>query len=304
VHQETVRIVDAQMSDMSKQMEALDDFVAKARSHNGRFHDAQLGSLDAMATNSQQSRTSVQEQLDGLYGRVGQLQEDVDMHTEHLEQATAPLHEEVRQPLSELRDSIQSHPMKEYIPTGVTPKKRKYEYSTDLPRTESHEGIRSRHRTSKQFTALPFSEEAQLAPIPCSPVSSPSKGFVYSDAAEEVGTHPSSSGMNSSNTGLREVDLNVAKQHAHDAEDDTAPATNSETPVPAPSMDLSDTPDHDEPEQPPLKLHRSASSNTPVETKLPQKMLSKRMAGMMEGRENVPPSAIAGGRRYRNRNAE
>ncbi|KAJ5464434.1 Kinesin-like protein bimC [Penicillium daleae] len=304
VHQETVRIVDAQMSDMSKQMEALDDFVAKARSHNGRFHDAQLGSLDAMATNSQQSRTSVQEQLDGLYGRVGQLQEDVDMHTEHLEQATAPLHEEVRQPLSELRDSIQSHPMKEYIPTGVTPKKRKYEYSTDLPRTESHEGIRSRHRTSKQFTALPFSEEAQLAPIPSSPVSSPSKGFVYSDAAEEVGTHPSSSGMNSSNTGLREVDLNVAKQHAHDAEDDNAPAANSETPVPAPSMDLSDTPDHDEPEQPPLKRHRSASSNTPVETKLPQKMLSKRMAGMMEGRENVPPSAIAGGRRYRNRNAE
>lgn len=110
--------------------------------------------------------------------------------------------------------------------------------------------------------------------------------------------------MNSSNTGLREVDLNVAKQHAHDAEDDTAPAANSETPVPAPSMDLSDTPDHDEPEQPPLKRHRSASSNTPVETKLPQKMLSKRMAGMMEGRENVPPSAIAGGRRYRNRNAE
>lgn len=293
------------MSDMSRQMEALDDFVTKARSHNGRFREAQLGSLDAMATNGRHSRTAVQEQLDGLHERVSQFQEDVNMHTEHLEQAAAPLHEEVRQPLSELRDNIQSHPMKEYVPTGVTPKKRKYEYITELPRTESHEGIRSRHRTSKQFTALPFNEEPQPAPIPSSPISSPSKGFVYSDAAEEVGAHPSSSGFNSSNTGLREVDLNVAKQPACDADDDSAPVSKPETPVPTTlPMDLDDTPDKDEPDQPPLKRRRSVSSNAPVENKLPQKMLSKKMASMMEGRENVPPSAIAGGRRYRNRNAE
>jgi kinesin family protein 11 len=292
------------MSDMSKQMEALDDFVAKARSQNGRFHEAQLDSLDAMATNGRDSRKAVNKQLDSLYERVNQLQDDVYMHTENLEHSTAPLHEEVRQPLSELRDNIRSHPMKEYIPTGVTPQKRKYEYSTELPRTESHEGIRSRHRTSKQFTALPFNEEPQMAPMPSSPVSSPSKGFVYSDAAEEVGTHSSSSGINSSNTGLREVDLNVGKQHAQDVEDDTAPNDKPGSPAPAPPMDPNDTLDEDEPEQPPRKRRRSASSNTTVETKLPQKMLSKRMAGMMEGRENVPPSGIAGGRRYRNRNAE
>ncbi|KAF3384910.1 Kinesin-like protein bimC [Penicillium rolfsii] len=303
VHQETVRIVDAQMSDMSKQMEALDDFVAKARSQNGRFHEAQLDSLDAMAINSRDSRKAVYEQLDGLSKRVDRLQDDVSMHTENLEQVTAPLHEEIRQPLSELRDNIQSHPFKEYIPTGATPKKRKYEYPTELPRTESHEGIRTRHRTSKQFTALPFNEEPQPGPIPSSPVSSPSKGFVYSDAAEEVGTHPSSSGINSSNTGLREVDLNVGKQHAQDAEDDTTPDDKPGFYAPAPPVDLDDIADKDEPEQPPLKRRRSASSN-PVETKLPQKMLSKRMAGMMEGRENVPPSGISGGRKYRNRNAE
>lgn len=304
MHQETVRIVDAQMSDMSRQMEALDDFVTKARSQNSRFYKAQLGSLDALASTGRNSRAAAQEQLDGLHERVGQLQEDVNMHTEHLEQTTAPLHEEVCQPLSELRDNIQSHPMKEYIPTGVTPKKRKYEYSTDLPRTESHEGIRSRHRTSKQFTALPFNEEAQLGPIPSSPVSSPSKGFIYSDTAEEVGTHPSASAINSSNTGLREVDLNVAKQLARDADDDTTPISKSEPPLPTnTSMDLDDTPDKDALEQPPRKRHRSASS-TPPETKLPQKLLSKKMATMMEGRENMPPTAIAGGRRYRNRNAE
>jgi kinesin family protein 11 len=65
-------------------------------------------------------------------------------------------------------------------------------------------------------------------------------------------------------------------------------------------MGLDETPEKDEPEQPPLKRRRSASTN-PIETKLPQKMLSKKMAGMMEGRENVPPSATTGRRYLRTR---
>ncbi|KAJ5698076.1 Kinesin-like protein bimC [Penicillium macrosclerotiorum] len=301
VHQETVRIVDAQMNDMSKQMGALDDFVAKARSHNGLFHEEQLSSLDALADNVRESRGVIHIQLDSLDGRVGQLQEDVTRHTGDLEQSTAPLQDEVRQPLNKLRATVQSHPMKDYVPTGATPQKRKYEYPTDLPRTESHDGLRSRHRTSRQFTALPFNEEAQAAPSPSSPVSSPSKGFVYSDAADEVGIHhiPSST-TTSSNNGLREVDLNVAKQLACDADEDSC---KPETPAANLSLDLDETPERIEPEQPSLKRRRSGSSNT-VEAKLPHKILSKKMAGMMEGRENMPPSAISGSRRYRNRAVE
>ncbi|KAI2791950.1 Kinesin-like protein bimC [Penicillium oxalicum] len=304
VHQETVRIVDAQMEDMSKQMGALDDFVATARSHNGRFHEAQLSSLDNLATNGRNSRAVIQDQLDSLEEQVARLQEDIEMHTDELGQATAPLVEEVRQPLSDLRVHVQTHAIKEYVPTGATPKKRKYEYGTDLPRTEAHDGIRTRHRTSKQFTALPFSEEPEEAPNPSSPMSSPSKGFVYSDAAEEVGIHHPPSAIKSSNNGLREVDLNVAKSIAHHADDESELAHKPETPTLPLSVDLDSTPDHDEPEQPPQKRRRSASSNPPTESKLPPKMASRRMTGMMEGRENVRPSGIAGGRRFRPRNAE
>lgn len=296
-----MRIVDAQMDDMSKQMEALDDFVAKARSHNGRFHEAHLGSLDAIASNVRDSRSAMHEQLDGFGQRVGHLQEDVGVHTEELQKSTAPLEGEVRQPLTELRANIQSHPMREYVPTGVTPQKRKYEYPTALPRTESHDGLRSRHRTSKQFSALPFNEETLPPPLPSSPATSPSKTFVYSDAAEEVGIHPaSSSTTNSSNTGLREIDVNVARPVACDADDDSLPSGKLETPAVRPTTDLDATPEKDEPEQPPLKRHRSQSSHT-AESKLPQKMLSKRMAGMMEGRENVPPSTATGRRFHSNR---
>ncbi|KAJ5528446.1 hypothetical protein N7527_001839 [Penicillium freii] len=298
VHQETVRIVDAQMSDMDTQMEALDDFVAKARSQNGRFHESHLGSLNAMVKNARDSRSNVYGQLDGLTGRVEQLQDDVDMHTQNLEQATAPLHAEVRQPLLEMRSNIQSHPLKEYVPTGITPQKRRYEYPSEMPQTEAHDGLRTRHRTSKQFTALPFSEEEQQgSPAPTSPQASTPKKFVYNDTPEEVGHSLPSSAPPPSNTGLREVDLNVARPVVSDA-DDALPPTKSETPALATSMDLDETPEKEEPE-PSRKRRRSNSNNIP-ETKLPKTMLSKRMAGMKEGRENMPP-AIASGRRFRTR---
>jgi kinesin family protein 11 len=73
-----------------------------------------------------------------------------------------------------------------------------------------------------------------------------------------------------------------------------------ETPVLLTStMDLDETPEKEEPEQPSRKRRRSNSAVAP-DSKLPKTMPSKKMAGVMEGRENLPPSAV-GGRRFRNR---
>jgi kinesin family protein 11 len=285
------------MSDMGTQMEALDDFVAKARSQNGRFHESHIGSLNTMAQNVRESRSTAQGQLDGFTRRVGQLREDVDMHTENLEQSTAPLQGEVRQPLLEMRSFIQGRVMKEYVPTGVTPQKRRYEYPSEMPQTESHDGLRSRHRTSKQFTALPFNEEEDRKSPVASPEPSPSKTFVYHDTAGQVGTHPvPSSAALSSNTGLREVDLNVARPVACD-EDASVATSKPETPALNGSLDLDETPEKEEPEQPARKRRRSNSNK--VESKVPQKM-PKKVSNMMEGRENQIPA----GRRFRNRGSD
>ncbi|KAJ5180923.1 hypothetical protein N7492_004133 [Penicillium capsulatum] len=300
VHQETVRIVNAQMSDMSKQMEALDDFVAKARGQNGHFHEAHLASLDAIAANVRESRATINRHLVGFGGRVDQLRGDVDEQAESLGQV-ASLQADVCQPLSELRSSIEGNPMKEYVATGVTPQKRPYDYPSTLPRTEPHDGLRSRHRTSKRFTALPFNEETRPPPMPSSPVASPSKSYVYSDAAEEVGTQPPPSASKPSNTGLREVNANVGRPASFDAGDDAQLIGKPETPAQPVAAELEDTPEKDDQDLPPPKRHRSVSSNHTTESKLPQKMLSKKMPGVMEGRENFFPPTAAGSRFYRNR---
>ncbi|KAL2823476.1 P-loop containing nucleoside triphosphate hydrolase protein [Aspergillus cavernicola] len=294
VHKETVRIVDAQMSDMGRQMEALDDFVAKARSQNGRYRDSHVTTLDSIATDVRQSYSSVQEQVEGLGGRMNQLQEESAEHQITLRDSTLPLSEDVRKPLSDLSSSFQNRPLEEYVVTGVTPLKRKYEYPAVLPSTESYETLKSRLRTTREMKVLPFNDEEHVSTA-SSPGASPSKGFVYNDTEDEVGTHaPSMSTGPSSNTGLREVDSNVAARPLAYSTDDKPPARQSTSAV----TNMGSVTEVDDIE-PPTKRRRSSS--TLLEAKLPQKMVAKKMAGMMEGRENVPPPGVSSGRRLRNR---
>ncbi|KAL2843748.1 P-loop containing nucleoside triphosphate hydrolase protein [Aspergillus pseudodeflectus] len=293
VHKETVRIVDAQMNDMGRQMEALDDFVAKARSQNGRYRDAHHATLDNIATGVHQSYSSVQQQFGGLGTRMNQLQEEAAQSRTSLQESMVPLSEGVRKPLSDLSFNVQNRPLEEYVSTGATPKKRKYEYTSVLPVTESHEALKSRLRTTKEMEVLPFNNEDALQAPASSAGTSPSKGFVYNDTEDEVGTQvPSMTSVNPSNTGLREVDANVAARPLA-SNTDGKPAMDQPTSLPDGADALAETDDTD---APPSKRRRSNPGT--LETKLPHKMVAKRMAGMMEGRENVPPSSA---RRLRHR---
>ena len=58
---------------------------------------------------------------------------------EQLREAFDPLDERVVQPLSGLREDVSKAVLREYEPTGETPEKVRYQYRTELPRTEPHE---------------------------------------------------------------------------------------------------------------------------------------------------------------------
>ncbi|KAL4962204.1 putative kinesin family protein (BimC) [Aspergillus stella-maris] len=295
VHKETVRIVDAQIDDMGRQMEALDDFVVKARSQNGQYRDAHLATLDTLATGVRNSYSSTEEQIEGLHHRVNQLQESSTLDHATLEESLLPFSDDVRKPLADLSSSIQNRSLEKYVATGATPMKRKYDYPSVLPSTESHDALRSRMRTTREMEVLPFNEERLSVPT-SSPAGSPSRGFVYNDAEDEVGAQvPSVTSVNPSNTGLREVDANVAARLLAYNADENSPTDKNGSVHASPDG----TADTDGVEQPPAKRRRSNS--TAVDSKLPNKMLARRMAGMMEGRENVPPPGVSSGRRLRGR---
>ena len=259
------------MKDMAVQMQALDDFVTRARSQNERHHDTHIRSLQGMASTVRQSYTSMGNHFVSTHSRVRDLGDDMADRSRAVQNTLPPLNNILCQPLSELRANITNAPLKEYAPTGETPSKVVYTYPTTLPRTEAHEKLLAKLTNGSHPIS---SSPADLSPTP----PSPSKSIVYTDVApvdEIVLVQPNDSESKpanisaGSNTGLREVHVNI--NAALSALRTSDPVVAQETMMP-----------------PPLKRHAT------MESKLPQKLGGKGMV-RAEGRENTLPSLGGGG---------
>jgi kinesin family protein 11 len=199
VHEETIRIVDAQMKDVGVQMQALDEFVTRARLQNGRHHGTHIQSLQLLSTAVKSSHGIIASHFDSSQSRVQSLEDDTSNRITSLGDSLPFLDSEVRQPLAELRSNITGMPLKEYIPTGATPQKIQYQYPKSLPRTEPPEFTVDAVRGDTR----PLSTDVGL---------SPSKSMVFNDDEDEVALlQPvdSNKGEKPTNGGLREVDVNV-----------------------------------------------------------------------------------------------
>ena len=247
VHQETINIVDAQMKDMASQMQALDDFVTRARSENEQHHGSHVKSLQGLASTVRESYMSVGDHFVSTYDRVREVGNDISDQNAALQASLPPLSSSIQQPLAELRANIMDAPLKEYTSTGETPRKTNYQYPTTLPNTNSHDkllGKQSSHRKSS------------------------SRAIVYTDApaTENISSHdwtPPSNEVNSAS--LREVSLNVNA---------SLPRNNS---------DSSRKPDLETQGMGPPPSKRQ----TTTESKLPQKFGSGKAGVVrLEGREN------------------
>ncbi|KAI9706699.1 MAG: kinesin motor protein cin8 [Candelina mexicana] len=306
VHEETVRIVDAQMKDMAVQMQALDEFVTRARSQNERHHETHVQSLQGLSGTVRNSYTSIGEHFTSTYSRVRDLGDDMSERSAVLKATLPPLDATLRQPLADLRSNITDAPLKEYIPTGETPQKIQYSYPTTLPRTETHDTLIAKLKRSNQpssSSTLPTKPEPQQQ----------RKSVIFNDASlapegdDEIALvqppEPSSRPTSSSGSlGLREVDVNVNAGVAtsHNTINNNNSASNTNNIVDVSSMLISDSviPKIEKPGL--LKRH-----TTMTDSKLPsllQKGAGRAGVVRAEGRENLPLGVGEGagrGRRLR-----
>ena len=268
VHEETIRIVDAQMKDMARQMQTLDDFVTRARSQNERHHESHIKSLQGLASTVNESYSSIGDHFITTHDRVRNAGDDVSAQSKNLQETLPTLSSTIQQPLMNLRDNITETALSEYRSTGETPQKKQYHYPTTLPQTQPHEKLLGK---PPQPIAL------------ASPTKSPSKGVVYTDApATDSSLVQSASPSKESNlTSLREVSRNVNA---------SLPRNNSD------SVTLNTLktgkPDPETVGMGPPPLKRLAT----MESKLPQKFGGGKSASFvkLEGREN-----FGAGRRLR-----
>ncbi|KJZ77360.1 hypothetical protein HIM_03084 [Hirsutella minnesotensis 3608] len=144
VHAETVRVVDEQVEDLGAQMQALDDFVARARVENASHNETHSQSVQALSNTVEQSFGKISAHFKTTFDRVKNLGEAMELDANDLQDGLEPLETRMCRPLANLRQGITSTSLQEYQPTGETPQKTLYTYPTKLPRTEPREVILSR----------------------------------------------------------------------------------------------------------------------------------------------------------------
>ena len=263
VHEETIRIVDAQMADVSTQMQALDEFVARARSHNEGHYENHVNSLSTLTSDVQETYSSIGRHLIKSHDHVREVGLDISNQSTIVRAALTQLPVTVQQPLKDLNKDIADTRLQEYTSTGETPQRRLYQYSTILPRTEPHDKLLGRKANHTH-----------------SPLKSPNKALIYTDViiSESQIAPPSPSKEH----GLREISSNVGAALQRNNSDPTGSNIAGKLEVDAAGMG-----------PPPLK--RQAT-----ESKLPTKLGGgKGGVVRLEGRENLGASFGSSGRRLR-----
>lgn len=266
VHNETVRIVDAQLSDMAVQMAALDGFVSRAREQNGRHHDSQSEGLKDLSTNVRQTFANLDDTFQATSARMHDHNATCRDDINSLGDGLSSLCGSIQSPLAELMASLESNPLMEYVATGKTPQKKDWAYPTNLPHTESHDALLAQLRGLPDGKAHAARSPRKLASprkmvSPRKGFSSPSKlpsptktRIFHDDSATAGQTVLSVQRLNEpaeeSKGGLREMDMNVLAQTSSAEDAHGHPQTSF-------SKSVSNT------QQPPLKRHATAESRLP-----------------------------------------
>jgi kinesin family protein 11 len=191
------------MKDLDVQMRDLDDFVSRAKSQNADHHQRHTASVDALTNTVEESFANISAHCKGTFARVEELGTEMDTATQTLQDNLAPIDEEVCQPLSNLRESIQNTLLHEYQPTGETPQKVQYQYPTELPRTSAHEVLLADMRdapTPSKAVSIVFSDTTNLSPqLAKSP---PSRLSVAATTTENMARNPLNMSLRGLNSNL------------------------------------------------------------------------------------------------------
>jgi kinesin family member 11 len=204
-------VVDEQMKDLNMQMTALDDFVTRARSENAGHQAQHEASVTNLSDTVDTSFSNISSHCKGTFDRVQDLGEQMGTEIESLREDLQPLEDSLCQPLSKLREDISSTDLREYEPTGETPKRVEYHYPTVLPRTAARDvliaGVHEAPlQTPSRLTASPrkatpaqpiFSdvEAPEEAKSPSRPASSDSATNPLSQSLREVDANLTTSGL-------------------------------------------------------------------------------------------------------------
>ncbi len=211
-----LRTVDEQLENINHNIQAVDEFLTRAKTENSQQCDQNLKSLNTLSSTVTDSYNNIGEHFNSTFERVNSLGEDMSKQTATMEETLAPELAALHEPLSTLRAEINANNLREYVPTGETPAKRRYGIFTELPRTGPHDVLISRMRVDSApevISTTPVVSPVKVATIfhDDSPMGNTEHAVEHHDAAEdEVIPSTSSKPAHVPTLQLREVSANVS----------------------------------------------------------------------------------------------
>ncbi|KPI45827.1 Kinesin-like protein bimC [Cyphellophora attinorum] len=216
VHGEAVKIVDAQIAEMTVQMSALDEFVTRARTQNEQSHQQHLDSMRQYHTEVTQLQSDVTSSIEQRTSGLQTYHAETIANTTSLSETVTTFSAEAEEALKTMRTHVQETSLTDYTPTGQTPQKRDWSYPKELPSTAPHTTVIARSRglpdpivpESKTPGRSPRKSPRKASPTKLTR-SSPTKGKVYTDAADGELTRAISLENMTEPIGLKEINMNI-----------------------------------------------------------------------------------------------
>lgn len=137
--------MEEQTEDVGVQLHDLDHAVANARSMNDKYHNISMESINKIVDGGQQFVNKFLSLIDTLRNEMGPFEETSELAAQNID-VVESFSFITQERLSQLRNRVESAPLKECLPTGQTPRKRKYTFPTTLPSTGSAEDVLTRAR--------------------------------------------------------------------------------------------------------------------------------------------------------------
>ncbi|KAH8657657.1 P-loop containing nucleoside triphosphate hydrolase protein [Xylariales sp. PMI_506] len=204
IHPAVVAITEEYTRELNAKSELVEGLVSRAQTTNSQNHNGSVQRLQSMTREAEISHMTTLEQFLADIERLRQLGSELDNKAAAIKCSVDAARDDLCAPLSELRGEMARLQPKQYESTGMTPpKKRKYDFPTELPSTVPHETL--------------------LAAMQSGNVGSPNKGsagafaiFSDGDRAVELLRSPTKNlGAPVSNPlGTKSIDSNAATEHS------------------------------------------------------------------------------------------
>lgn len=165
IHAQTVNVVDAQMADISVKLQSLDEFVTRACENNEKHFDANVVSINALSDHVHKSSAESKDVFETMKQTATEVHAEFEEEVEKHKASVQPVVLKQSGTLSGLRDYVNAHMFKEYMPTAQTPKKRVYDYPTAMPKTQSHDELLAGYRQQPRHPLADKSVDNNVMPF-------------------------------------------------------------------------------------------------------------------------------------------